>query len=604
MPDGSFGTSSGSCGCCGRAMAKAHAVYGETRYCTTCYAREFEPAPCRDCGKQIRTPGGVTGAVCKTCRVKDRTCIRCSKLVPRSGLTVDGGVACPSCAIYFKAPRECAACGQMSLRLSRDFKNGFTEQVCGPCRNLGYINCPDCRKHRRPAGIGRAGVLVCKTCLESDGFICPKCHNPGRRHSKTRCESCYWTDRTEKKLGDAVALLNHEWVRIAFKGFIHELLTRIESQKSALRLERYFLFFARLDAEFSDPNAINAKGLARVFGKDGMRRHSVPFGYLVQSSIVSAPDADELSDAQDGEKIKKLIRGTVGFWYHDLMAGFHDYMFEINKRYIQRGWTGKNRRFTPHTIESNLIAANKFLAQVSSDGIMMVTQLEQIHLERFLANHPGYANVLRRFVGYLNKRVKLFKKLKIVSVATGIRQTGLLPRRKFDELLGLWLAPKDGAVKECLICLLMVLYAQAPHRLVKLKMKDIIRGSDRIYRLSLGKTEIALNPAIGDLLETYIRDRKALAIMEDAWENKWLFPGRARGGHLNAASISYYLKKHDVTAEQLFSTALYNAYVSGLRHPKVLVLAFGITDATAIKYMKLLDPRMRDEIEYREEVDV
>lgn len=61
--------------------------------------------------------------------------------------------------------------------------------------------------------------------------------------------------------------------------------------------------------------------------------------------------------------------------------------------------------------------------------------------------------------------------------------------------------------------------------------------------------------------------------------------------------MSHYLKKHDVAAEQLFATAIYQAYLNGIRHPKVLVRAFGITSTTAVKYLHFIDPRLCDEID-------
>lgn len=74
-----------------------------------------------------------------------------------------------------------------------------------------------------------------------------------------------------------------------------------------------------------------------------------------------------------------------------------------------------------------------------------------------------------------------------------------------------------------------------------------------------------------------------LALMEEDWENEFLSPGRSVGSHLTQAAVSHYLKKHDVAAEQLFATAVYQAYLNGVRHPKVLVRAFGITSTTAVK---------------------
>jgi hypothetical protein len=112
----------------------------------------------------------------------------------------------------------------------------------------------------------------------------------------------------------------------------------------------------------------------------------------------------------------------------------------------------------------------------------------------------------------------------------------------------------------------------------------------------MGRTEITLDNRVGEILERYLEQRRALATMEDTENNNYLFPGRNYGGHLHEASVSYYLKKHGVSSSQLFSTAIYNAYIGGLRHPKVLVKAFGITDATAIKYLNLIDPQLVSEV--------
>jgi hypothetical protein len=113
--------------------------------------------------------------------------------------------------------------------------------------------------------------------------------------------------------------------------------------------------------------------------------------------------------------------------------------------------------------------------------------------------------------------------------------------------------------------------------------------------VSFGRTEIALNPALGALLERYLAGRRALAPVEEDWQNAYLFPGRLAGSHLSEAAVTYYLGKRGVSAEMLFSSALYYAYLAGMRQPKVLVRAFGITDTTAVRYLNLIDPRLVDE---------
>lgn len=76
-----------------------------------------------------------------------------------------------------------------------------------------------------------------------------------------------------------------------------------------------------------------------------------------------------------------------------------------------------------------------------------------------------------------------------------------------------------------------------------------------------------------------------------------LFPGRRYGEHVTTSAVTYWRRKAGVTAEQLYSSAIYNAYRNGARLPKVLMSAFGITKNTAIKYLCLVDARLVDEVE-------
>ena len=582
-------------------MPKAHAIYDDKAYCQSCYCRIFKPVACDSCGKTVRTPAGVEPATCKKCKTIGRTCVRCSKNVPKAGLVVEGGVVCPSCVRYFKEPQQCPVCGQLSLHLARDFKNGFTEPVCQQCRRKGHITCPSCGKNRRPAGTTTDGRVVCKTCLARDGkpFVCPKCGKEGKRHSSTRCDACYWLDSVERKLRDAISLLEHEWVRDAFSGFILALSHRIDSRTAAIRLERHFLFFARLDALFDKPMAATARGMISAFGLNGLRRHAAAYGFLVKAKIIPKQSADEIKNEASIEEQAKLLRACEGIWYHNLLTNFLEHMNRVGQRYADRGWIGNKQRFSPRTVLMGLRSAAKFLDSLDPETVWSVQQIEQIHLDRFLASQKGYRDSVRSFVRYLNKTQKLFRKLKIETVTRNIPPHIFLDRKKYTELLKGWLSPPDDAVKESIIGLLMLLYAQRAKHLVRLRLSDISHGNDGVYRVIFGRTEIPLDHRLGALLDRYLSTRKALAVMEDSWENNFLFTGRFQGEHLTEAAVSYYLKKHNVTAEQMFATSILYAYLGGLRHPKVLVKAFGITALTAIKYLNLISPRLRDEIEFK-----
>jgi hypothetical protein len=143
----------------------------------------------------------------------------------------------------------------------------------------------------------------------------------------------------------------------------------------------------------------------------------------------------------------------------------------------------------------------------------------------------------------------------------------------------------------------MLLYGQTVKKTVRLRLSGLAKKQDGCYRIVLGRSEITLDRDVSELLSKYLENRKTLSVMEDEWENDYIFPGRKRGEHLSEGAVTYYLKKHGVTAETLFASALLYAYQGGISQPKVLVKAFGITDATAIKYLNMINPRLREEVE-------
>lgn len=587
------------CDACGRAMAKAQARWEGKAYCRACYKRCFVRVPCQDCGRPVGVPTGVPHAQCKSCRTKHRPCVRCGKPTPRAGLLVEQGAVCASCARYFKPAQPCPACGQPSLHLARDFKAGFTEPVCPACRRKDFITCPGCGKHRKPAGRLEAGPVVCAHCLASNGrmFVCPQCGQRGRRHSRHRCAACYWRDTARERLKNAVVLLRNEWIRQLFADFIEELIDRVSPQKAALKLNRYFLFFARLDSSVERPSALTPGRIAALFDVDSLRRHAIPYGYLAKRGVVPLPADPLLRTAQELERQRRLIDQVRETWYGDLLERYHHHLLAIADRYERRGWRGPRQRFVPRTITQNLRAASVLLDRLNHWEVQSTPQILQLHVDRFLAEHAGYRDGIRSFLRFLNRKEKLFRRLTIVTIRRHLPSHAFLDERQYQTLLGAWLAPDDRHLKGALICLLMALYAQPIRRLVRLRLSDLQHDPTGTYRVLFGRVEIPLHPAVGALLTRYLQHRTALSATDDPWRNDYLFTGRHHGGHLSEAAVGGYLREYGVTAQALYTTAIYQAYVQGIRHPKSLVQAFGLDAGTATKYLALIDPRLRAEVE-------
>jgi len=428
--------------------------------------------------------------------------------------------------------------------------------------------------------------------------VCNACGKNGKPHSKAMCHACYWRKRADKRFKDSVALLTHEWSREAFRRFYADLIDRQDPHAVATtKLERYFLFFAKMDASFDNPKSIIAEKLIASLGAEGLRRHMVPYSFLVKENIISQITNESLEEASENRRQWLIIDQAKQEWYASLLERFHKHLEKINERYAARGWSGKRRRFVPRTVTADLRAAAVFLDFLTKEQkTSSLQQIQQPDLDRFLVEQNGYRTSIRTFLRYLNREEKLFRKLSQPSVARSLPEGIFLSRVQYSALLKTWLNPSEDTLKESLVCALMLLYAQPANRVVRIKLSDLAQGRDGLFRLAMGQTEVTLDRRLGEMLGQYLEKRRALATMEDTENNEYLFPGRTYGGHLTEAAVSYYLKKQGVSAAQLFSTAIYNAYMGGLRHPKVLVKAFGITDETAIKYLNIIDPQLVSEV--------
>ncbi|MBL8508852.1 MAG: hypothetical protein JNM11_10295 [Chitinimonas sp.] len=592
-------TVQGICGICQRDVQPIHRNYHGIAYCVACYARLFERAQCADCGHRYRYLRSEPCPPCPQCERHVRTCIRCGKPVPRASLIVDGGVACASCARYFKEPSECPLCHQPSFHLARDFKNGFDVPVCEKCRRQDHITCRVCGKHRRPAGLNQAGLLVCKHCLEHDGetFICPTCGQPGQPYSSTRCTNCYWLDMLQRRCREHRPLIRQDWARELFDDFVQGLSTRIGPNRAALRIPKYASFFVRLDAGCSDPATLSGAQLCELFSMDGLRRFATPFAYLVQAQAIPAVTREELEDANARQGWQKTVQGAEGKWYGGLLQRYLAYLEQLRKRYRDRGWTGSQTRYTAATITSALAAANVFLSSLEWVGAPTTQRLDQADVDAFLTERPGYRNPLRRFLFFLSRKERLFRPITIMTPPAAIPIDQILPDQQYLTLLSRWLHAQGRDTKVALLGALMLLYAQMPKRLVTIKLSDVEETGSGGMALRIGQTRINLEERAAALLKRYLVYREQELFDQQALSNDYLFPGRSGWSHFTSAGVTYQLNKHGVSAGQLFATAIYKAYQAGLRHPKVLVKAFGITVTTAVKYLNLLDPRLVAEVE-------
>ncbi len=586
------------CDGCQRTMKKATAKHGDLSFCATCYKREFKRVECAGCGKATYTYHGHEPAYCKTCRIKGRKCAGCDKPLPRASKIINDEAFCWPCASKLQEPEPCALCGQMSLRLSRAPEVGIDERICQKCRTKRtHFTCTNCGKHRKPSGIDSKGQVVCKTCLEDENYRCPKCGEPGKRHSKTRCQACYWKDHAQEVIAQGVATLSRPWVRHAYRAFGESLIVSYGSQKASHRVPKYLAFFVSLDVRFKRAASITARILIKTFGAEGLRRNTVAVAFLTKDGILPDYCQTELEHYNEIARQERLVEQSMDAWYGEFLSGFWDHALHLQQTSLDRGNKGPKSR----TVYSWLTAARAFLEFVTGKGISALSQIETHHLDLFIDDQGGYEASIRRFIRYLNKNGKLFRTIKMESVVTQNIAHLLLPQSRVDELIARFLSPETSA-KEAIYGVLMVLYAQTASRICELRMDQLGRNKNGFRTIHFYRMDVEIPPEIEPVITRWLSERKSLSVLESEHNNKYLFPGRRPGGHISSPSVKYYYDQWEVTADQLLASSIFQMYCNGVRHPNVPHNAFGVSKAMTGKYIGIFDAHYHDALDhFREE---
>ena len=596
-------------------------------FCSSCY-KKLPLVQCTECHENHRAIK-AEGFVCFSCKLKKRTCSACGTAAPTHARVLKGKVfcnncayrvletrpctickkdfkgepnwpegkpVCPPCKKKLKKAKPCAHCGNLSLFVESDAKAGIHEKICIKCRTYGHITCAGCHKHRKPAALDKKGRQICKECHArgTKPFMCPQCGCAGIKHSKAKCERCYWRDYAIQRVLRCQTLLSQQWSKDIFADFIQYLYESKEPNYIASKVERYFPFFAKIDAIFPSKKEVCSKVMLQEFGADGLRRFSAPYDYLARQGVIAPLTSSEIATAQELKAHQQLLEKAEGYWYESEVKELYEHLQALSTRYKKRGWKEK-AKYKPRTITAALRATILFYQYIDKQGIKDTRQLYQAVIDEFIAENPGYKNSLRSLIRLIKKKKKVFRKIKVEHVPATIAEGTFIPRSKYFQLLSTWLLAEGDDTKKALVGIFMMMYAQTGIKVVRLRLVDFFLGQNGNYKVAFGRSEIELDARVSELIGRYLAVRDNYLKMRDDLENEWLFPGRRFNAHLTPSAVTGMLSEFAITANQMFATSIYYAYQTGMQRPKILVNAFGITSNTAIKYLKLVDPRMFDE---------
>lgn len=571
-------------------MQKAHAYHGEAPYCTRCYYRHFKSVACSGCGCSTRTLYGEEPGMCRTCRVKDRVCMRCDKPVLRSHFrAADGHVACKICRPTVMAPTTCIYCGKSALRVSRDFKAGFPEPACEQCRRAHFKTCTYCRKYREVASFDEQNRAVCIACVAEPIFKCPKCDQLGIRFSKFQCRRCYETQYARKLFSSELQQMTVPYVQKIYAEFFeHQLETEDRPIKFRRSIKGYTSFFQRIEKIAPTPMRLTPQALWLEFGRGGLRKNECAYNFLVSIEYVSLLPVEESDDIDERLKRHRLIEKVTVPWHRRTLLNFEAVLLARRETYRKKGWHGEHERFQARTISHNVRAAKRFLESLPVE-VGALESISMANLDSFLLENSGHRKVLHSFVQYLNTGKKLFTNLSLVTVPRASPpMQSVMAATQSSALLKKWLHPTERNRKRSLIFIFMLLYGQTVTRATRLEWSQFVRGPDGQWQSKFAVSWVPLDYRVGKILDQYAEQFRPNTDDIDN-RTKYLFPGRMPGTSLSPATVTNYLHEEGISAAQLFSSCIINAYRNGTKHPRTLVDLLGISMKTAVDYFNQID---------------
>lgn len=379
------------CDQCGRPMDKAHRRYREETYCTTCYYREFKLGICPKCGNKARLVRKDSHAVCRKCEYAGKPCIRCGKQEYSIGKLTIYGPVCNACTVYFRDPKPCAYCGQLSKSLSRLAWAGLDKPACLKCRRAHYSTCSSCHRHRH-VEITTDGKRLCKKCLEFGEIPCQFCNEPMPAGYGKECETCYLKRRLQKSTDLNCAVFSENQVIHLYREFCLWLAEHVGLSKAVSTLDRHLEFFIQLES--MGLQSLSYQSLLQKYGANGLRRRMIPMRFLTEKYALSISEIDKQEDSEQRQIAVLLNRLKPSSCSRKLLNEYYNHLlFKL-----------KSKLSSITSVRLALTPALALMQILENEGQSLPNQR---HLNNYLKRTPGQRAAISGFVVFLREKHKI-----------------------------------------------------------------------------------------------------------------------------------------------------------------------------------------------------
>lgn len=559
---------------------------------------DIEAPRCPFCGHSRRLESLRDGQpCCHSCYQDTRRtpCTRCARVLPIAARTVNGEPLCWACTQQAEFNHEtCSLCGEFKPIATR--RGGHP--TCYDCRTMPHAQCSICGRMRpshfpdSPAPrciycARRARAVVCSQCGEvqppntrdADGH--PLCQNCSRRQE--HCGLCGRFMPVTARIGSEARCWNcvkkepalfrncidcNTFGRMRQNGrcddcAAHHVLTRILSDETgAIPLHLHPVHQALAaspgDSLFTWLKGKNAKRLlAQLATFPG------PIDHAAMDELEPARVARWLRCALVAQGVlppRDEHLHAVERWLGTKLADLTD---PAERRLVSRYVTWSHLRrlraskalTTPGqtaSIRTEVTSIVKLIAWLKDRGIDL-SECTQADLDQWCLQGGRMPLRSRSFVAWCAQR----RHLPPMAIPAP-------PARQDRHLLDddhRWAKARHLLHSETVDTvdrtagLLVLLYGQSAHRIVKLTINDVVDTPQQM-QLHLGTSPVSLPDTMADLVRELVDRRRGKAAVGHTDAHDWLFPGGDPGQPLHPQSLSVRLRRIGVSVRDGRNAAL------------------------------------------------
>jgi integrase len=412
-------------------------------------------------------------------------------------------------------------CGRCQRKVRPGVRRWPEGHICSGCYVTAmetYASCTGCGRRRLTPGRDSSGQPLCPPCAGiTVGFTCARCGREALRHTKNTCGHCVLAERLAVLLDDGTGQIRPELVPF------HEHLSRMSRPRSGI------LWIAKPHV----PPLLAA-----------LARGQVP---LTHNGLASLSPWRSVIHVRDLLMACGVLPETDRFlllfeqWLAGWLAGITD---DEHRALLRRFATWHTLRMLraaagngPVGPARNQAARNAltqsaaFLTWLAGSG-RTLDQCTQADLDRFFAC-PGQArNAAIPFLRWCITQQEL-PRLQIITRPAQPRPPAS-PQQRLDLIRRL-ADDSQLDLRDRVVALLILLYAQPVTKIARLTINDVIRDGSSLT-IRLGNPPAPVPEPFASLIASYLDARPNLATATNPG-SQLLFPGRRAGQPLHPTTL-------------------------------------------------------------------